>query len=320
MRAPWEIGIRSSEITPEPVWRSRRRWLQQAALGSLALGAGGLARAADADGPTGPPLKAPRDARWSTDEPPNTWRDITTYNNFYEFGTGKGDPAEYAGRMRLDPWTVRIDGTVRKPMTLDLDTLRRLAPLEERVYRLRCVEAWSMVVPWTGYSLSHLLRQVEPTADARYVVFTTAVQPDAMPGVSAGILDWPYVEGLRMDEAMHPLALLTFGVYGRALPAQNGAPLRVVVPWKYGFKSAKSLVGIRLQAEPPVTSWMRAAPREYGFYANVNPSVPHPRWSQETEHRIGTGWFAPRLPTRPFNGYAESVAGLYAGMDLARHF
>jgi len=320
MRAPWEIGIPPSEITPESVWLSRRRWLRQAALGSLALGAGGLARAVPADGLEGAVLEAPRDARWSTDESPNRWKDITTYNNFYEFGTGKGDPAEYAGRMRLEPWTVRIDGAVRKPMTLDVDALRRLAPLEERVYRLRCVEAWSMVVPWTGYSLSHLLRQVEPTADARYVVFTTALQPDAMPGVAAGVLDWPYVEGLRMDEATHPLALLTFGVYGRVLPPQNGAPLRVVVPWKYGFKSAKSLVGIHLQAEPPVTSWMRAAPREYGFYANVNPAVPHPRWSQETERRIGAGFFAPRLPTQPFNGYAESVAGLYAGMDLARNF
>lgn len=320
MRKPWEIGIRPSEITPEPVWQSRRRWLQQAAVGSLALGAAGLARAAEADGPEGPPLKAPRDARWSTDESPNAWSDITTYNNFYEFGTGKGDPAQYAGRMRLEPWTVRIDGAVRKPLTLDLDALRRLAPLEERVYRLRCVEAWSMVVPWTGYSLSHLLRQVEPTADARYVVFTTTLQPEAMPGVAEGVLDWPYVEGLRLDEAMHPLALLTFGVYGRTLPPQNGAPLRVIVPWKYGFKSAKSLVGIRLQAEPPVTSWMRAAPREYGFYANVNPAVPHPRWSQASERRIGTGFFAPRLPTLPFNGYAEAVAGLYAGMDLARNF
>lgn len=320
MRKLWEIGIRPSEITPEPVWQSRRRWLQQAAVGSLALGAAGLARAAEAEGPEGPLLKAPRDAHWSTDESPNAWSDITTYNNFYEFGTGKGDPARYAGRMRLEPWTVRIDGAVRKPLTLDLDALRRLAPLEERVYRLRCVEAWSMVVPWTGYSLSHLLRQVEPTADARYVVFTTTLQPEAMPGVAEGVLDWPYVEGLRLDEAMHPLALLTFGVYGRTLPPQNGAPLRVIVPWKYGFKSAKSLVGIRLQAEPPVTSWMRAAPREYGFYANVNPAVPHPRWSQASERRIGTGFFAPRLPTQPFNGYAEAVAGLYAGMDLARNF
>jgi sulfoxide reductase catalytic subunit YedY len=285
----------------------------------MGLGLSGLASATE-ESPTGLVLKAPRNARWSVDAPPNSWQDITTYNNFYEFGTGKGDPAEYAGRMKLEPWTVRIDGAVRHPLTLDLDALRRLAPLEERVYRLRCVEAWSMVIPWTGYSLSHLLRQAEPTAEARYAVFTTALQPETMPGVRAGILDWPYTEGLRLDEAMHPLTLLTFGVYGRELPAQNGAPLRVVVPWKYGFKSAKSIVHIRLQAEPPETSWMRAAPREYGFYANVNPAVPHPRWSQATERRIGAGLFAPRADTLPFNGYADEVASLYRGMDLRQNF
>ncbi|MBV2182131.1 MAG: protein-methionine-sulfoxide reductase catalytic subunit MsrP [Castellaniella sp.] len=312
--------IPPSGITPESVWLGRRRWLRQMAAGSLALGMGGLARAGDGDGPTGPALPAPPNARWSTTEKPNSWHDITTYNNFYEFGTGKGDPAEYAGRMRLRPWAVKIDGAVGKPMTLDLDDLRKLAPLEERVYRLRCVEAWSLVVPWIGYSLSHLLQRVEPTADARYVVFTSAVQPDVMPGVRQRILDWPYVEGLRMDEAMHPLTLLTFGLYGHDLPPQDGAPLRVIVPWKYGFKSAKSLVHIRLQAEQPVSSWMRAAPDEYGFYANVNPSVPHPRWSQATERRIGTGFFSSRIPTLPFNGYAESVAGLYRGMDLRRNF
>ena len=321
MRNPWDIGIPPSEITPESVWMGRRRWLQQAAMGSLALGAAGLARAAaDPDGPTGPALASTPNTQWSTIEAPNRWQDVTTYNNFYEFGTGKGDPAEYAGKMKLDPWTVRIDGAVRRPVTLDVDALRRLAPQEERVYRLRCVEAWSMVVPWIGYSLSSLLRHVEPTADARYVVFTTALQPDAMPGVSSGILDWPYVEGLRMDEAMHPLTLLAFGVYGRELPPQNGAPLRLIVPWKYGFKSAKSLVGIRLQSEPPTSSWTRVAPREYGFYANVNPAVPHPRWSQATERRIGDGFFAARRPTQPFNGYADAVAGLYQGMDLARNY
>lgn len=312
--------IPPSEITPEPVWLGRRHWLRQMAAGSLALGVGGLARAEAGDGPVGPVLQAPRNMHWSTTEQPNSWRDITTYNNFYEFGTGKGDPAEYAGRMQLQPWAVTIDGAVRKPMTLDADDLRKLAPLEERIYRLRCVEAWSLVVPWIGYSLSRLLQRVEPTADARYAVFTSAVQPDAMPGVRQGILDWPYVEGLRMDEAMHPLTLLAFGLYGRELPPQDGAPLRVVVPWKYGFKSAKSLVHIRLQSEQPVTSWMRAAPREYGFYANVNPAVPHPRWSQATERRIGSGFFAARLPTLPFNGYAESVASLYKGMDLRRNF
>jgi len=319
MRTPRIQEIRPSEITPEPVWLARRRWLQQAALGGLALAAPAWSGADDCT-PTGAPLAASRDSRWSTDETVNSWQDITTYNNFYEFGTGKGDPARHAGALRLQPWAVQIDGAVRRPMTLDVDDLRRLAAQEERIYRLRCVEAWSMVVPWTGYSLSHLLRHVEPTDQAHYVVFTTALQPEAMPGVAAGILDWPYVEGLRMDEAMHPLTLLTFGVYGRVLPAQNGAPVRVVVPWKYGFKSAKSLVRIHLQAEQPVSSWMRAAPREYGFYANVNPTVPHPRWSQATERRIGAGFFAPRVPTLPFNGYADAVAGLYQGMDLRRNF
>ncbi|WP_269495355.1 protein-methionine-sulfoxide reductase catalytic subunit MsrP [Castellaniella sp. S9] len=311
--------IRPSEITPEAVWQSRRDWLRRAAAGSLALGLP-LGAQADDEGPSGPVLEGAPNPALSIDEPANGWRDITTYNNFYEFGTGKADPSENAGRMRLEPWQVRIEGAVRRPLTLDLDALLRLAPLEERVYRLRCVEAWSMVIPWMGYSLSHLIKHVEPTADARYVVFTTDLQPEAMPGVRAGILDWPYTEGLRMDEAMHPLTLLTFGVYGRRLPPQNGAPLRVIVPWKYGFKSAKSLVRISLQADEPVSSWMSAAPREYGFYANVNPDVPHPRWSQATERRIGTGLFAPRVPTLPFNGYAEQVAGLYQGMDLRRNF
>ncbi|TAM86053.1 MAG: protein-methionine-sulfoxide reductase catalytic subunit MsrP [Candidimonas sp.] len=319
MNSKRKNGIAPSEITAEPVWRSRRRWLVRAALAPAALATPGLVDATAGE-PFGAKLAAPPDKRLSTTEAANGWRDITTYNNFYEFGTGKEDPSRYAGRMRLDPWTVTVDGAVRRPMTLDVDALRRLAPLEERVYRLRCVEAWSMVIPWTGYSLSRLLARVEPTGDAHYVVFTTALQPDVMPGVAAGILDWPYTEGLRMDEAMHPLTLLTFGVYGRVLPAQNGAPLRVVVPWKYGFKSAKSLVRIHLQAERPITSWMRAAPDEYGFYANVNPAVPHPRWSQATERRIGSGFFAPRVATQPFNGYGDTVAALYRGMDLRRNF
>jgi len=320
MRRIWDIGLSPSDITPESVWRARRRFMQGAALAPLALGAPALTRAAADPGPVGPVLPATKDTRWPTVEAVNSWKDITTYNNFYEFGTGKGDPSEYAGRMQLKPWTVQIDGAVRKPMTLDLDDLRKLAPLQERVYRLRCVEAWSMVIPWTGYSLSHLLAHVEPTGDAKYVVFTTALQPKNMPGVSEGILDWPYTEGLRMDEAMHPLTLLTFGVYGRELPAQNGAPVRVIIPWKYGFKSGKALVRIHFQATQPETSWMRAAPQEYGFYANVNPAVPHPRWSQATERRIGSGFFAARLPTQPFNGYADAVSGLYKGMDLRRNF
>ncbi|CAM5222893.1 Protein-methionine-sulfoxide reductase catalytic subunit MsrP OS=Castellaniella defragrans OX=75697 GN=msrP PE=3 SV=1 [Castellaniella defragrans] len=319
MRSIWDIDLSPSDITPESVWRSRRRFIQGAALAPLALGASAPAWAADG-GPTGPELPAPKDTHWSTSEPMNSWKEITTYNNFYEFGTGKGDPSEYAGRMQLTPWAVQIDGAVKKPLTLDIDALRKLAPLQERIYRLRCVEAWSMVIPWTGYSLSHLLSHVEPTSDAKYVVFTTVLQPKNMPGVREEILNWPYTEGLRMDEAMHPLTLLTFGLYGRELPAQDGAPVRVIIPWKYGFKSAKSLVRIHLQATQPQTSWMRAAPDEYGFYANVNPAVPHPRWSQATERRIGSGFFAAPIKTQPFNGYAEAVAGLYQGMDLRRNF
>ncbi len=319
-KPPWQIGIRPSEITPEPVWRARREWLGKAMAASALLPLGAQRAARAANGPAGTPLTGTPSAQWSVDARPNDWDDITGYNNFYEFGTGKGDPARHAGRMALQPWTLRIDGDVARPLTLDLDDLMALAPMEERITRLRCVEAWSMVIPWTGYSLSHLLQKAEPLSRARYVVFTTALQPDAMPGVRRGILDWPYTEGLRLDEAMHPLTLLTFGVYGRALPPQNGAPLRVIVPWKYGFKSAKSLVSIRLQAEAPHTSWMTAAPQEYGFYANVNPDVPHPRWSQASERVIGTGLFAARVPTQPFNGYGEAVASLYAGMDLAKHF
>ncbi|CAM5781468.1 protein-methionine-sulfoxide reductase catalytic subunit MsrP [Castellaniella caeni] len=320
MHHTWKTDTRPSDITPEAVWRERRRFLRQAALAPLALGVMSRAGAASNDAPSGPVLAARKNTRWSVDEPPNSWRDITTYNNFYEFGTGKGDPARYAGKLRLTPWTVRVDGAVRRPLTLDIDALRKLAPQEERIYRLRCVEAWSMVIPWIGYPLAQLLKQAEPTEDARYAVFTSVVQADVMPGVQEGILDWPYVEGLRLDEAMHPLTLLTFGLYGHELPAQDGAPMRVIIPWKYGFKSGKSLVRIHLQATQPTTSWMRAAPQEYGFYANVNPAVPHPRWSQATERRIGSGFFAARIPTLPFNGYAQDVAGLYQGMDLVRNF
>src|SRR5690606_20429398 len=245
---------------------------------------------------------------------------ITGYNNFYEFGTDKEDPRRHAGRMVTEPWTVEVGGEVVKPRTFDIDELRKLAPMEERIYRLRCVEAWSMVIPWVGYPLSALLKQVEPTGNARYVTFETALQPENMPGVNRRIIDWPYVEGLRMDEAMHPLTLLVFGVYGKLLPNQNGAPMRVAVPWKYGFKSAKSVVRIRLVEEQPVSSWMQSAPSEYGFYANVNPDVRHPRWSQATERRIGDSLFAPRVKTQMFNGYGELVASMYDGMDLARDF
>jgi sulfoxide reductase catalytic subunit YedY len=245
------------------------------------------------------------------------WEDVTGYNNFYELGTDKTDPARLAASLLPRPWTVTIDGEVKRPLTLDVDALWKLFPLEERVYRHRCVEAWSMVVPWVGFPLEALLRRVEPTSKARYVAFTTLLDPRQLPGQRRDVLDWPYVEGLRLDEATHPLTLLAVGLYGRVLPGQNGAPLRLVVPWKYGFKGAKSIVRIRLQESPPATSWARLAPREYGFYANVNPEVDHPRWSQARERRLGEFL---RRKTLPFNGYAAEVAGLYAGLDLRQNY
>jgi sulfoxide reductase catalytic subunit YedY len=255
-------------------------------------------------------------------EPLTPIEDVTGYNNFYEFGTDKADPARRApGRLKTSPWTVQISGLVQKPLTLDLDDLLKLAPLEERAYRLRCVEGWSMVIPWVGYSLSHLIQRARPLGSAKFISFVTLADPAQMPGLNSPVLDWPYREGLRMDEARHPLTLLSLGLYGQTLPAQNGAPVRLVVPWKYGFKSAKSIVRIEFLEQEPQTSWMRAAPQEYGFYSNVNPSVPHPRWSQASERRIGEGGlFSPRRAKLPFNGYADQVEGLYRGMDLRRFF
>lgn len=313
--------IPASEVTPREVWQSRRQWMKTAGLATAALsaGAGWSAHAASAPSAAGS-LGATANRRYSIDDPLTSRKDVTTYNNFYEFGTGKGDPAHYAGQMKTAPWTLQVEGEVLHPQTFDLDDLRKLAGIEERVYRLRCVEAWSMVIPWNGYSLSALLNKVQPTGNARYVQFVSAVQPENMPGINDHIIDWPYVEGLRMDEAMHPLTLLTLGVYGEVLPNQNGAPLRVIVPWKYGFKSGKSIVKLRVLEKQPPTSWSTIAPQEYGFYANVNPDVAHPRWSQATERRIGAGFFAPRVDTLPFNGYAEQVASLYSGMDLRRNF
>ncbi|AZG06960.1 protein-methionine-sulfoxide reductase catalytic subunit MsrP [Pigmentiphaga sp. H8] len=310
-----------SEITPEAVYRERRRWMLQAGLAASALGLAGWSDRQAFAQTTGVKLAAQRNGAFVVMDKPTSQKDVTTYNNFYEFGTDKGDPSDHAGRFRTSPWTVAIEGEVKKPQVLSLDDLRKLAPLEERVYRLRCVEGWSMVIPWTGYSLAALIRRVEPTGNARFVEFVTAVQPDTMPGLRARVLDWPYVEALRMDEAMQPLTLLTFGVYGETLPNQNGAPVRVVVPWKYGFKSGKSLVKIRFVEKQPATSWVKAAPQEYGFYANVNPNVPHPRWSQASERRIGEdGLFSPKRKTLMFNGYGDQVASLYAGMDLARDY
>jgi Sulfite oxidase and related enzymes len=312
--------IPASEITPPEVWAGRRQWMQQAAALGVLAGVGPASWAASAEEDAFPDLPAEKRPDLSVMEKPTSWRDVTGYNNFYEFGTDKGDPRRHAGRMRIEPWTVEVGGEVLKPRTFDVDGLRRLASMEERVYRLRCVEAWSMVIPWIGYSLSEVLRQVEPTGNAKFVTFETVVQPDAMPGVKRGILDWPYVEALRIDEAMHPLTMLVFGVYGKTLPNQNGAPLRLAVPWKYGFKSAKSIVRIQCVEAQPRSSWMIAAPSEYGFYANVNPDVSHPRWSQATERRIGDHFLAPRVKTRMFNGYADQVASMYAGMDLRRDY
>ncbi|HBJ69276.1 protein-methionine-sulfoxide reductase catalytic subunit MsrP [Alcaligenes nematophilus] len=309
--------IRPSEITDESVWRARRRLLLQAP-GALALAASLPGRAQAV--PVGQDLSFTPSQRWKLDDMPTSESDVTSYNNFYEFGTGKEDPARHSGKFKTEPWTLQIDGLVNKPLTLDMDQILKLAPLEERIYRLRCVEAWSMVVPWVGYSLSALLKQASPQGSARFVRFETAADPETMPGLRSRILAWPYVEALRLDEAMHPLTLLATGLYGKSLPVQNGAPVRLIVPWKYGFKSAKSLVRITLTDTMPESSWMKVAPHEYGFYANVNPEVPHPRWSQATERVIGSGFFATKKPTLPFNGYAEDVAGLYADMDLRRYY
>jgi sulfoxide reductase catalytic subunit YedY len=311
----------SSEITPREVFESRRDFIKKMALGSIA--GGSLLEMATRDAfAQGPAAKLPSrlNPAYSALDKQTAFKDATTYNNFYEFGTDKSDPSQNAGTLKPRPWSVSIEGEIKKPMTLDLDQLLKLAPLEERVYRLRCVEGWSMVIPWIGYSLSELIKKVEPTGNAKYVEFISLADRKQMPGVGSRVLTWPYVEGLRMDEAMHPLALLTLGMYGDVLPNQNGAPVRIVTPWKYGFKSAKSIVKIRFVKEQPRTAWNIAAPSEYGFYSNVNPEVDHPRWSQASERRIGEdGFLARKRKTLMFNGYAD-VAPLYAGMDLKKFF
>ncbi len=297
------------------MYAQRRRFLRAGAAGAgaLLLPAAGCAKVDERP----PLLPGVRKGVRSLDEPLTPWEDVTGYNNFYEFGTGKGDPARRARSLRTRPWKVEISGAVERPGQYDLEDILAPHPLEERIYRLRCVEAWSMVIPWVGFPLGDLLKRFGPTSRARYVAFETLYDPEQMPGQKRRILDWPYREGLRIDEAMHPLCILAVGLYGRELPNQNGAPLRLVVPWKYGFKSIKSIVRIHLGPERPVTTWNQSAPREYGFYANVNPEVDHPRWSQKRERRIGE-WR--RRQTLPFNGYAEEVASLYAGMDLRREF
>jgi len=320
-------ALPSSEITPQGVYEARRDLLKLMATGVAGAALSSWA-ARDAQAQTARPnkLAALAGGRTSvaggmTMEKLTPYGDATSYNNFYEFGTDKSDPARNAHTLKTRPWTVAIEGEVKKPKTYDIEELLKLAPMEERVYRLRCVEGWSMVVPWVGYSLAELIKRVEPTGNAKYVEFVTLADAKTMPYVGSRVLEWPYVEGLRMDEAMHPLTLLTFGLYGEVLPNQNGAPMRMVLPWKYGFKSAKSIVKIRFVEKQPTTSWEAAARQEYGFYSNVNPKVDHPRWSQATERRIGEdGLLAKKRPTLMFNGYEAQVGQLYAGMDLAKNF
>jgi sulfoxide reductase catalytic subunit YedY len=311
----------ASEITPRAFYLARRRLLQGWAAGGALAALPGWAQLPAADKPMALPGMRSAVAGAMTMDKVTPYKDATGYNNFYEFGTDKADPAAHAGKLKTRPWTVVIEGEVRKPGTWDIESLLKLSAMEERVYRLRCVEGWSMVIPWVGYSLAELVRKVEPTGNAKFVQFVTLADREQMPGLRSSVLDWPYVEGLRLDEAMHPLTLLAFGMYGELLPKQNGAPLRLVVPWKYGFKSGKSIVRIRFLEKQPQTSWELAAASEYGFYSNVNPKVDHPRWSQATERRIGEdGLFAKKRPTLMFNGYEPQVGQLYAGMDLKRQF
>jgi len=311
--------IKSWEITDKTLYLERRRFLQMASAAMVAAASGALAPgiAELATAQTGEKLPEVQKSPLSSDEPLTPYKDITNYNNFYEFGTDKETPAMLAKTFRTRPWSVAIEGEVHKPAVYELDDLIKPHALEERIYRLRCVEGWSMVIPWVGFPLGDVIKRFEPTSKAKFVEFTTLLDPEQMPGQRRRVLKWPYVEGLRMDEAMHPLTILAVGLYGEVLPNQNGAPLRLVVPWKYGFKSIKSIVKMRFVEEQPVCTWEAAAPNEYGFYSNVNPDVPHPRWSQARERRIGE--FSKRK-TLMFNGYADQVGHLYTGMDLKKYF
>ncbi len=297
----WTNDLTRDDVTPKALYLNRRQWMAGAGamLGAGALG--GRARAQD-------------------DMELNSFEDITSYNNFYEFGTGKTDPSNYAHALTTSPWSIEIDGLVDNPGTYSVEDIVEGQTIEERIYRLRCVEAWSMVIPWHGFELADLLTRVGVQEGARFVAFETLVRPEEMPGQRRAILDWPYREGLRLDEAMNPLTILATGLYGEAMPNQNGAPIRLVVPWKYGFKSIKSIVRISLTEEQPEATWNMQNPREYGFYSNVNPNVDHPRWSQASERRVGGGLFSSRIPTRMFNGYEEEVAHMYEGMDLSEYF
>jgi sulfoxide reductase catalytic subunit YedY len=314
--------IPSSEITPKSAYLNRRAFMATGmAAGAAALAGGTIARfthpgvvKADTKLTTVP---SPLSTKGLT---PTSYNDITHYNNFYEFGVDKGDPSRNAGSLKTRPWTVSVEGLVKTKKTFDIDTLLKLRPLEDRVYRFRCVEAWSMVIPWVGYSLSEFIKQCDPLPSAKYVQFLSLADPKQMPGLREASLNWPYSEGLRMDEAMHPLTLLTFGLYGETLPNQDGAPVRVIVPWKYGFKSGKSIVKVRFVDKQPQTTWNEMASNEYGFYSNVNPNVDHPRWSQKTERVIGASLFRQRQPTLMFNGYGDQVASLYNGMDLRKYY
>ncbi len=311
MKRSFRSDLKWSDVTPQSVYLDRR---------SLMSAAGGALVAALIGGRPAAAKIAAKPSALSTSEPPTKFEDITTYNNFYEFGTGKSDPSQYAGNLTIDPWSVQIDGLVDRPGSYGLGDILAKVTLEERIYRLRCVEAWSMVIPWIGFPLADLLTRAGVQPGAKYVAFQTLLRPEEMPGQQMALLDWPYVEGLRIDEAMHPLTILATGLYGDVLPRQNGAPIRLVVPWKYGFKSIKSIVKISLTDGEPPTTWKQMQSNEYGFYANVNPNVDHPRWSQASERVVGAGLFAGRKPTLMFNGYGEQVASLYAGQDLAKDY